>query len=239
MTATALREVRLYGRLGREFGRVFRLAVATPAEAARALCAVLPGFRAAFLGPDGHAAYHVFVGRGGQRKAISAEERNDLVASADPIRIVPVIAGAKRQGLGQVILGSVLWAAGAMLELYGAFGGGGPLAVAVGAGLQQVGFSMIVGGVVQMLSPQRKLDSSAPVENGASYGMDAGAFNQTAQGVPVPLAFGRVVVGSAQISAGLATNEAGPPGFVGPIDPRPLPGYMGRFPVDAGLVAQP
>ena len=48
--AAVLREVRLYGALGREFGRVLHLAVATPAEAVRALRAVLPGFERAFLG---------------------------------------------------------------------------------------------------------------------------------------------------------------------------------------------
>ena len=69
MSGTAvLREVRLYGALGREFGRVFRLAVATPAEAVRALIAVLPGFERAFIGRDGRQGYHVFVGRSALRR---------------------------------------------------------------------------------------------------------------------------------------------------------------------------
>lgn len=42
-----IRTVRLYGWLGRAFGREHRLAVASPAEAVRALCALLPGFEKA------------------------------------------------------------------------------------------------------------------------------------------------------------------------------------------------
>lgn len=36
-----LRTIRLYGLLGARFGRKFRLAVSNPAEAVRALCAIL------------------------------------------------------------------------------------------------------------------------------------------------------------------------------------------------------
>jgi len=39
-----LRTIRLYGPLGTRFGREFRLAVDSPAEAVRALCVLLPGF---------------------------------------------------------------------------------------------------------------------------------------------------------------------------------------------------
>ncbi|PNQ53699.1 phage tail protein, partial [Vibrio agarivorans] len=38
-----LRTIRLYGILGSRFGRTFRLAVSTPAEAVRALAVQIPG----------------------------------------------------------------------------------------------------------------------------------------------------------------------------------------------------
>lgn len=39
----------LYGHLGRRFGRVHRYAAHSPAEAVRALCDTLPGFRQALI----------------------------------------------------------------------------------------------------------------------------------------------------------------------------------------------
>ena len=142
MTAAAvpvLREVRLYGRLGREFGRVFRLAVATPAEAVQALRAVLPGFERALLGPGGRAAYHVLVGRGEARRDLGEADLVAPVAAAEPIRLVPVIEGAKRQGLGQTILGATL-----IFLSWGIGGGLGP----VGRMLVQAGTILVLGGVI-------------------------------------------------------------------------------------------
>jgi predicted phage tail protein len=231
MTA-ALREVRLYGRLGAQFGRVFHLAVQSPGEAVRALCAVLPGFRAAFLGEDGRAEYHVFVGRGAQREAIDERRKDDLVGPAAPIRIVPAIAGAKRQGLGQTILGAVLMVAGVALGAYGSVTGNG-FAYQAGVTLFNIGAAMVIGGVIQMLSPQRKTDES---KNDPSYGLDAGAVNITDSGVPVPLAYGRVIAGSVQVSAGLSTDEL-VVGSTTTLDPLELPDYMPRFEVDSGAVA--
>jgi len=226
---TALREVRLYGRLGAQFGRVFHLAVQSPGEAVRALCAVLPGFRAAFLGDDGRAEYHVFVGRGAQREAIDESRKDDLVGPAAPIRIVPAIAGAKRQGLGQTILGAVLIVAGYMITGL-SYGWAAP----VGTALMKAGVVMMIGGVVQMLSPQRKTDDS---KNDPSYGLDAGAVNITDSGVPVPLALGRVIAGSVQVSAGLSTDELVAGSTTSTLDPLELPNYMPRFEVDSGAVA--
>ncbi|MDD9581227.1 tail assembly protein, partial [Enterobacter sp. FR 78] len=40
----SVRTVRLYGVLGTTFGREFQLSVASPKEAIRALCVIVPGF---------------------------------------------------------------------------------------------------------------------------------------------------------------------------------------------------
>lgn len=225
-----LREVRLYGALGRRFGRVFRLAVLTPTEAVRALCAVLPGFRAAFV-PDGRAAYHVFVGRGAERTAIALEQAGDPVGAAEPIRIVPVVEGAKRGGALQIVLGAALVLAAPYLgpALFNA-GAGIHTALAVQAGAATIGRTLILGGIVQVLSPQRRVSAEQRADNLPSYGYDSGPVNTTQQGLPVPLAFGRVVVGSAVISAGLATEElvlaVAPP----PLPPQPLPAWQPQNP---------
>ena len=77
----------------------------------------------------------------------------------------------------------------------------------VGAPLLNLGISMALGGIVQMLSPQQSGSSAADaVENGASYNFN-GPVNTTAQGNPVPVLYGRMVVGSAVISAGILAQE--------------------------------
>lgn len=217
----ALREVRLYGALGRQFGRVFRLAVMTPAEAVQALAAVLPGFRNAFLGPDGRAKYHVFVGRGQGRHSIGEAQAGDLVGRMEPIRLVPEVQGAKRAGAVQTVIGAVLFVVGLVMNYY---------APGSGSGLMQTGALMMLGGVIQLLSPQRKREeeSSKPL----SYAFD-GPINNTEQGGPVPLVFGRVICGSTVVSQGLSSVEIviPPPA---PLDPVPVPDYYEDYPSTGG-----
>lgn len=204
MTVQALREVRLYGALGREFGRVHRLAVLTPAEAVQALCAVLPGFQRAFLGRLGqaYARYHVFIGRGERRQAIGADEISEPVGATEPIRIVPVIEGAKRAGVFQQIVGVILVA-------YGIYEGDPAIA--------QYGYALIVQGSIQYFSSRPTPKTDSKPDNLPSYGFDGGALNASQQGLPVPLLFGRMIVGSTVISGGLSTDD-----FVLPV-PAPLP----------------
>lgn len=224
LAVPVLREVRLYGGLGREFGRVFRLAVATPGEAARALCAVLPGFSRAFFGRDGLARYHVFVGRGAGRRDIGEADRDAPVGALEPIRIVPVIEGAKRGGALQIILGAALlffapYAAGAL------FGAGASVGLAVGVSVYgtQLGLSLVLGGVISLLSPQ-PARTGGTADNKPSYAFD-GAVNTAEQGGPVPVVMGRVICGSTLVSQGLSTTQLVATGSYGPGNPAapPLP----------------
>ncbi len=199
IAAPALREVRLYGALGRQFGRLHRLDVRTPQEAARALCAVLPGFRRAFLGPDGRKAYHVFIGRGAKRVDVAPDATDELVGHTEPIRIVPVVEGAKRAGLFQVILGVALIA----LTIWNPLGlFAGKFALFAGAGT--IGAAMVLSGVAQLLSPQRK-GGRGQTEDEKSYGFDDGPQNSPDAGGPVPVIYGRVFAGSIVVSGGIST----------------------------------
>jgi predicted phage tail protein len=202
-----LREIRLHGSLGAQFGRVHRLAVSTPREAAMALCAVLPGFRSAFLGAGNQARYHVLIGRGAARYDIDRDEVDAPVGHAAPIAFVPLVGGRKK-GWGRVVLGAVLMAVGAYTGQ---------------AWLVQIGASLALAGVSQLLSPQRQAGPPRP-EDTPGYAFD-GIVNTTQQGLPVPVAFGRCLVGSAVISAGLSTDDVVIPAPPPPPPPPPLPPY--------------
>lgn len=196
-----LRTVRLYGRLGAEFGRVHRLAVNSTAEAVRALCVLVPGFEAAMAASaSGGVSYACFIGR----RNIPEDELSHPVGD-DDIRIAPMPAGAKRGGLFQVVLGAALIGLAVWNPMgWAALGAKGAIGTTT---LFSMGVSLSLGGVVQMLSPQqRALSTRDRPENGASYNFN-GPVNTTAQGNPVPILYGRMIVGSATISAGIFSED--------------------------------
>lgn len=194
-----IRTVILSGPLGRKFGREFRLAVSSPAEAVRALCAIVPGFQNFLQGAkEKGIEFAVFIGR----QNIGKEQLRDPPGK-DVIRIAPVLVGAKRGGVLQTILGIVLIIVGVVLNVYTGVSG---------TPFIQLGVSMVVGGVVQMLSPQPKgLGAQDSVENRPSYSMN-GTVNTQAQGNPKPVAYGGhdqkgMLVGSAVISGGILAED--------------------------------
>ncbi|MCG8292369.1 MULTISPECIES: tail assembly protein [Pseudomonas] len=192
-----LTTVRLSGQL-RQFGKAFELAVRTPREAIKALCVQLPGFERFLANASSR----------GLEFAVYSDKRNVGEAeldfqARDEIRIVPVVAGSKRAGGLQTIIGVVLIAVAA-IATNGAslpFTAGGWGAVAT------FGFSMAMGGVMQLLSPQPKgLNMSAGPENTPGYAFGS-ARNTTASGNPVALCVGKRRWGGAIISAAIYAED--------------------------------
>ncbi|WP_075675614.1 tail assembly protein [Stenotrophomonas sp. TD3] len=191
-----LRTIRLYGKLGARFGRRFRLAVNSPAEAVHALCTMLPGFQQYLMGAKAKGMeFAVFAGR----QNLSRDQLHDPPGQGD-IRIAPVMVGSKRGGVLQTIIGIVLIVVGSYTSWAG------------GAALVSTGVSMVVGGITQMLSPQPKgLGAKDTPENAPSYSMN-GTVNTQAQGNPVPVAYGGhdskgMFIGSAVISGGILAED--------------------------------
>ncbi|WP_186042166.1 tail assembly protein [Burkholderia gladioli] len=192
-----LRTIRLYGVLGARFGRVHRLAVGSALEATRALCVVLPGFKS-FLARSREQGltFAVFVGRDNL-----ARDDLDSPVSGEEIRIAPVIAGAKRGGLFQTILGAALIAASFFIPGGGAFG----ISALSSGAVFGMGAALALGGVMQMISPQTG-GLASTVDNGTSYYFN-GPVNSAAQGEPVPIVYGRMIVGSKRISSGIFAQD--------------------------------
>lgn len=193
-----LREVRLYGKMGARFGRSFRLAVSSPAEAVQALIAQLPGFEAYLMGAkDNGFGFAVFIGKRNLKEDELTHPPGD-----EAIRIAPVVFGSKDGGWLNIIVGAVLIVAGLAVNYFSA----GTLAP-LGNALIYAGVGMIVGGVVQLLFPPPKLGKPKErPENTPSYSF-AGPVNTHAQGHPVPLLLGRMIVGSAVVSAGIEAKD--------------------------------
>ena len=165
----------------------------------RALCA-LPASSGACWSGDQGVRYACFIGRRNL-----AEDEFGLPAGQDEIRIAPMPAGAKRGGLFQAILGAAMIAASFIPGLNVAMWSG--TTVTWSAGLASMGAAMALSGVAQLLTPQQRLLSvkDGP-DNGASYNFN-GPVNTTAQGNPVPVIYGEMIVGSATISAGIYSED--------------------------------
>lgn len=193
--------VLLLGELGQHFGKRHRFDVRSPAEAVRALVANFADFERFILqSKERHLGYRVLVGK----EAISEQDLHGPVG-ANTITIAPVIAGAGGK-FGQIILGVALIAASFYLPTTALFSIGS-FAPSIASLSFSIGLSLTLGGVAQMLAPQpASNEPSERPENQPSYTFN-GAVNTTAQGQPVPVGYGRVVVGSAVISAGIDVDQ--------------------------------
>jgi predicted phage tail protein len=194
-----MRLIKVYGSLAKFLGqRSFRAAVSTPAEAVRFLVANFPGLQA-------HMAEREYKVSAGRIQLPIGDEPQQLhmpIGSADVIRIVPVMAGAG-DGFGQILAGIALVAAAIFIPGLG-------LGLA-GATVTQVGLfggALILSGVSQLLSPVPQLqvgtDSDSDPKKSYSF---SGIQNVSRSGVPVPIIYGEVLVGSVVISAGLTSDK--------------------------------
>jgi predicted phage tail protein len=202
-----MKVVKVYGELKKRLGQGrFELDVATPAEAIRALCANFPGLQKWIIDSEQDGiGYKVKVGK----EAIEEDNLEDLHlpwSERDVFSITPVLTGAGR-GWGKVLIGALLIGSAMLL------GAGGPLAgklgLTIGSGaakvMTQVGISIALYGVADMLSPVPPGPPEDP-NNVSSFNF-SGVVNTSRIGTPVPIAYGRVFVGSSVISSGLDVDQ--------------------------------
>ncbi len=187
-----MKTIRLFGALGRKFGRVHHFDVRSAAEAVRALVANFPSFEQHLLtAPGGYVV---------RADGDSLGERELQAPVSREIKIIPRLVGAGGPQ-EKILIGAVLIMAGVIVS-GASFGGAAPL----GAALVSTGISFMVGGVAQFLTPTPRLpEMPERPENKPSYVFN-GPVNTTAQGNAVPVGYGRLVVGSAVISAGLSSE---------------------------------
>lgn len=205
------RVIKVYGKLAKHLGqRSFKAAVKTPAEAIRFLLANFPSLRGVMSEGD----YKLSVGRSQLEIGEHPEYIHLPSASFEPIRIIPVVAGAGGP-TGQILAGIGLIAAAIITGGIASAGVtlGGFMGIGtVGTAVVAVGASLVLGGVAQLLTPTPKLgvtdargvDEATDPRRSYSF---SGIQNVSRQGVPVPIIYGEVFTGSVVISAGVNTEE--------------------------------
>lgn len=190
-----LRTVNLHGNLAELYGRDFSLDISTAAEAVRALCTQLRGFRQTLAKGE----YQVLVGGA----CLDETEIQMEILSTAPIDIVPVPTGSKDSGVLKVILGVALigigvWAVGTN-GLFGVSALSKSTVIAMGAGLALNGLGL-------MLSPTPTLESSESADDMPSY-VFSSALNITEEGNCIPLCYGVFMCGSLVTGSGLSVKD--------------------------------
>lgn len=141
-------------------------------------------------------------------ETLSARLHEPLPSGA-VIHIVPRMEGAKNSGLFQVIAGAALIVASFIPGLN----------VAVWAGMAatwsslafSIGASLMLGGVAQMLTPKPHSPSMHHADNGKQNVYFSSLDNMIAQGNPLPILYGEMLVGSRRISQSLSTRDESSP----------------------------
>ena len=187
--------IELSGTLGKMFGKVHHQLISTTHEAGIALANTIPGFEKFMISSEEHGlTYAIFK----NNKNIGLDDLGFPV-TGEVIRIVPVVVGSKKSGFLQTILGAVIVAAGAVATFV--------FDQPWGVNVMMAGGAMMLGGVVQMLSPQPAgLARKESADNKASYAF-GGVTNTASQGYPVPLLYGKRRIGGAIISAGIYVED--------------------------------
>ena len=215
-----MKVVKVYGALRERLGQCrFELNVATPAQAIKALCVNFPGLDKWLIDSEQDGvAYRVKVGK---EEATPADMSVLGLpwSEREVFSITPVIAGAGG-GFGRVLVGALLIGAsfafpGAGLFGASAFGVFGPLSAGtigalttVGTALSAVGAGLVLTGVSQIISPTPPSGLELKEANRIQNFSFSGITNTSQQGLAVPIAYGRLFVGSAVISSGLDVDHS-------------------------------
>ena len=219
-----MKNIILEGILGEKFGYEWKLDVNSPAEALSAIMAQRPAMRKFLLDSEGVQGYEVFIDDNG------CEMLEELVINKPgegSYTFVPVIGGSKNStlmmvlgvtlipvtgGFGLAVAAPFMASAGAGVAatatsaaVAGTTIAGGATLTTLGAGLNYLGMGLLLGGAAMMLAPDVPDGNTSEKSENYLFG---GPVNTVKQGEPIPLVYGRAIVGSKTISASVFTNTS-------------------------------
>jgi len=203
-----VKTILLHGRLASAIGPEHRFDVASPLEAVRAILSQFPASREILR----HSNWRVTVD-GDERDIELCRMLGGQVYSFEP-----VIAGAggRGGGLALIVIGAALVTAAVVFT-----GGAGAVAMspwsaaaanaaaaggwaaAASSAATNIGLGLIFTGAATLLTPVPK----TPKQQGSRQNYVGTSGNTTVAGVPIPLVYGRMKVGSVCISTSLHTEK--------------------------------
>ena len=202
-----LRTVKVYGHLAEHCGQsVFKALVRVPADAIKFLLCNFPELRS--LMRDGY--YKVAVGKYDLQLADQPDQLHYPLAADDVVKVIPVVSGAGGRGLGAALLGAALigtaiFTGGATLGLTGFTAAGTGLGFTAAAAAGNIGLALTLGGIATMLTPVPDQPDFEGADGRGGFAF-SGLENVSQEGIPVPVVYGEVIVGSVVLSTGLKAN---------------------------------
>ncbi|MNC17991.1 Bacteriophage lambda tail assembly protein I [compost metagenome] len=178
--------------------------VNTPAEAIKAMLMQVPGFDAAFRGAEKRGIQ--FAVRTEKRDITAVEELS--MGKPKVLKLIPKYSGSKNGGFKflavAAIIAATVYTAGAAGVAGSGFLAAGSTSAAIAT---SIAVSFAIGGITQLLTPNPNgLSTTSDPDNRASYAF-GGPVNTAAQGVPVPVFYGKREVGGAVISASIRAED--------------------------------
>jgi len=198
--------VYLYGELQNKFGEEFKFNINSAKEALLAINANKKGFldeikKLAMKGVH----YRIVI----DDEVVLHPKEVEIQKAPNEIHILPIVWGAGKNGMaiGMIVVGALLVAAtgGFGAAIAGKFAGGalaagGSLAT-LGTTLGMIGASIAVQGVMSLLTPKPKADFNQEVQAGGKSYLFGNKPANASQGQAVPVGYGRLKIGSSQISS--------------------------------------
>jgi len=193
----------------------WRLDIRSPSEAIRAIDANCDGRLVRYLYDNAVGEFAVNI-NGARFSELS--ELSMRYGNLRTLEFVPAVKGEAGSGpsTGMMVIGAILLILGIVLVATGVgapAGAGiwGALGANVFAGITPAfliltGAVMLAGGLFQMLASPGQKDEQEKADNEPSYFFN-GAVNMYRKGNPVPVGFGKFMVGSHMISAGIRSED--------------------------------
>lgn len=200
-------QVTLHGILAKEFRKTFSLSIKRPKEVFDAISCVHNNFRNRLVELANQGIHFALLVDG--KKMTNIEELS-VVSNNQQIDIVPLVCGAGKAGaiIAVIVLGVLTAGAGFAL---GATAAAGSFTAGAATALQSFGIGLVMMGIQMALAPKPKMDRPSADVNSAKQSFTfSSKANVAEQGIPVPVGYGRLRVGSAVIQS---TIKSYPQGF--------------------------
>lgn len=198
-----LKEVKLLGKLGLKFGRMWYLAINSPEQAIRAIAANCSDFISyLYQSEEKGIFYRVVI----DNNCEGVDETQLDYPVGKKLIIAPIVHGAG--GFGRILLGAALIGASAFMPASIGLLGFGISSATVGL----IGASLVLGGITQMISPIPGTGNRTDRTSSDAAKSDSFLFDRASelgdQGLCVPVLYGeRIIADPIVISSGIITQE--------------------------------
>ena len=182
-------KIRLEGVAGKRFGYEHNLDVRTPNEAIRALCQLIPGFRAFLSSAHEYGLFFQLL------------TRDDLIGydhlafGASEMTLVPVVTGSFfNSPFGQILIGVLLVAFAFTGFGLVTFGAAGTISAGIKTAIMAMGFGMIFTGIAGLFAPGVPDPEMKTEGRPADDAITNAGTATAADGTPVPVIYGETLV---------------------------------------------